>query len=85
MARGLVQTPGFYLTSIPGVGVVLAAHTMAATEAMEALQRRFGTALVVQVVTTLRVLGRPSFTLGVADLQRFTNALSGAADLSGRF
>jgi len=29
MARGLVQTPGFYLTSIPGIGVVLAAHIMA--------------------------------------------------------
>jgi transposase len=29
MAGGLVQTPGFYLTSIPGLGVVLAAHIMA--------------------------------------------------------
>jgi transposase len=29
MARGLVQTPGFYITSIPGIGVVLAAHIMA--------------------------------------------------------
>jgi len=29
MARCLVQTPGFYLTSIPGIGVVLAAHIMA--------------------------------------------------------
>ena len=28
MARGLVQTPGFYWTSIPGIGVVLAAHIM---------------------------------------------------------
>lgn len=29
MARCLVQTPGFYATSIPGIGVVLAAHIMA--------------------------------------------------------
>jgi len=29
MARCLVQTPGFVLTSIPGIGVVLAAHIMA--------------------------------------------------------
>jgi transposase len=29
MARCLVQTPGFFLTTIPGVGVVLAAHVMA--------------------------------------------------------
>ena len=29
MARCLVQTPGFYATSIPGLGVVLAGHIMA--------------------------------------------------------
>ena len=29
MARRLVQTPGFFLTSIPGVGVPLAGHIMA--------------------------------------------------------
>ena len=29
MARILVQTPGFFLTSIPGVGIVLASHYMA--------------------------------------------------------
>lgn len=29
MARCLVQTPGFYATSVPGIGVVLGAHIMA--------------------------------------------------------
>jgi len=29
MARCLVQTPGFYLTSIPGIAIVLAGHIMA--------------------------------------------------------
>ncbi len=29
MARALVRTPGFFLTSIPGIGVVLAAHIVA--------------------------------------------------------